>query len=153
MKGKPLILVIEDDDNDVLLIRRGLKKAGITNPCRFFVTGEDAISYLSGEADFGDREQYPLPEVILLDLKLPGMDGYEVLQWIRSRPEFNRIRVVVTTVETELRQVTRAYQLGANSFLAKPLEFENPSSLALTLEGLALPPSGQSPDQPSSPAG
>ncbi|HEV2211476.1 MAG TPA: response regulator [Verrucomicrobiae bacterium] len=152
MKNKPLILVIEDDDNDVLLIRRGFRRAGISNPCRFFARGEDAIAYLAGEAGFADRTQYPLPELILLDLKLPGIDGYEVLQWIRSKKEFTGIRVVVTTGDTELGGVTRAYHLGANSFLAKPLEFENPTSLALTLEGLALPPSGPGQDQPPSPA-
>ncbi len=138
MKNQALILIVEDDDNDAKLINRAFTKAGIPNPCQYCRDGESALAYLQGQSPFADREKYPLPELVLLDLKLPGMDGFEVLRWIRSQHQFRSIRVVVTTVMNELRSVSRAYQLGANSFLAKPLEFESPSSLIMTLEGVQL---------------
>ncbi|MGH7967675.1 MAG: response regulator [Limisphaerales bacterium] len=138
MNDHALILIIEDDDNDELLIRRAFRKAGVPNPCKFLSNGEQAIAYLKGEGRFANRSEHALPGLILLDLKLPGMGGLEVLHWIRSNAQFKGIRVVVTTASTELRDVTRAYQLGANSFLTKPLEFENRAALITTLEGQGL---------------
>ena len=128
-----LILVVEDDENDFILVKRGLASAGILNPCHRCVTGEEAIAYLSGEGRFAIRQNFPLPALILLDLKLPGKDGFEVLHWIRTKREFNSIRVVVTTVSNEIRNVNRAYQLGANSFLTKPFEFLQPPAILSTL--------------------
>lgn len=140
MNDRSLILLVEDDQNDVLLIRRGLTAAGIQNPCHHCPNGEDAIDYLKGEGRYENRTDYPLPALILLDLKLPGKDGFEVLHWIRTHTQFEHIRVVVTTVSTEIRHVNRAYQLGANSFLTKPLEFENPEALLSTLGGEQFSP-------------
>lgn len=123
------ILVVEDNDNDSTLIRRTLTNAGIPNPRHFVETGEDAINYLNGVGRYSDRKRYPLPVLVLLDLKLPGMDGFEVLKWIRERRHFSDLRVVVLTVLNEIRDVQKAYHLGANSFLVKPLEFENARAL------------------------
>src|SRR5262249_37052527 len=80
-----------------------------------------------------DREKYPLPELVLLDLKLPAMNGFEVLQWIRAHPNFRDLPVVVLTTSEEIRNVTKAYQLGANTFLVNPLEFENIRAFFTTL--------------------
>jgi CheY-like chemotaxis protein len=80
---------------------------------------------LEGTGKYSQREEYPLPELILLDLKMPRMDGFEVLTWIRSNENFKAIRVVVLTPSEEIYDVNKAYQLGANSFLVKPFEFEN----------------------------
>jgi CheY-like chemotaxis protein len=129
------ILVVEDNENDEMLIRRTLAKSGVPNPRQFVPSGEAAISYLSGVGRYSDREKYPFPALVLLDLKLPVMDGFEVLQWIRAQPDFRDLRVVVLTTSEEIRKVSKAYQLGANSFLVKPLEFENIHAFFATLGG------------------
>jgi CheY-like chemotaxis protein len=121
----PVILLVEDRDDDVLLVRRAFQKADIANPLQIARDGEQAIAYLSGVGQFSDRSVFPLPGLILLDLKLPGMDGFEVLQWLRRQPGIAGTAVVVLTSSEQLRDVNRAYALGANSFLVKPLEFES----------------------------
>ena len=129
MKGHAPILVVEDDGNDTLLIRRTLASSGIPNPRHFVETGEAAINYLSARGQYTDRKKYPLPALVLLDLKLPGIGGLEVLRWIRAEPGVRHLRVIVLTSSKEIRDVNAAYRLGANSFLVKPLEFENMSAL------------------------
>ena len=119
------ILVVEDNENDRLLIRRTLAKSGITNPRRFVKSGEAAISYLEAVGGFLNGKKHPLPALVLLDLKLPGIDGFEVLRRIRANPDLSNLRVVVLTTSERIRDAQQAYRLGANSFLVKPLEFEN----------------------------
>jgi CheY-like chemotaxis protein len=120
-----VILLVEDREDDVVLIRRSFYQGGITNPLQVVRNGEEAIAYLAGEGRYCNRTEYPLPGLILLDLKMPRVDGFEVLRWIRRQPGFSSIRVVVLTSSDAIRDVNRAYALGANSFLVKPLEFEN----------------------------
>jgi CheY-like chemotaxis protein len=127
------ILVVEDDENDALLIRRTLSSSGIPNPRVFVQSGQEAINYLVGVSPYSNRETFPLPALVLLDLKLPVMDGFEVLKWIRAHPHFKDLRVVVLTGANNIRDVNEAYHLGANSFLVKPLEFENIASLFGTI--------------------
>jgi len=134
VKKRNAILVVEDAEDDALLIRRTLSKAGVPNPRRFVQSGEDAISFLRGDGRYSVRENFPLPALVLLDLKLPGMGGFEVLQWIRSNPDLNDLRVIVLTTSENIRDVTKAYQLGANSFLVKPLEFENIRAFVATVD-------------------
>jgi len=134
MKPQALILVIEDDVNDALLIRRTFKNAGVRNPYHIVSDGDSAIRYLVGTGVYADRHRYPLPKLVLLDLKMPGMNGFEVLRWIRNQPEFRKLRVVVLTASEEIRDVNEAYRLGANSFLVKPLEFQNVEALFATLQ-------------------
>ena len=86
--------------------------------------GEQAIDYLSGRGAYANRERNPLPYLLLLDLKMPGTDGFEVLQWIRGEPELRRLLVVVLTSSNLQADVDRAYELGANSYLVKPVEFD-----------------------------
>lgn len=133
MKAQAPILVVEDDENDVLLIRRTLSNSGIPNPRHFVGSGEEVIDYLVAAGRYADRKRYPLPALVLLDLKLPGMDGFDILQWIRADPRFRDLPVVVLTSSKGIRDVTKAYRLGANSFLVKPLEFENMSALFATI--------------------
>ena len=87
--------------------------------------GEEAMAYLAGEGKFQDRAEFPFPDLVLLDLKMPRVDGFEVLRWIREHPKIRNLRVVVLTSSHQLRDVNEAYRLGANSFLVKPLDFEN----------------------------
>jgi CheY-like chemotaxis protein len=124
MPDTGVILLVEDRADDVELIRRGLRRGRVKNPIQVVRDGEEAISYLRGEGKFSNRAEFPLPALVLLDLKLPGMDGFEVLQWVRSEPGLSGLRVIVLSSSEQIRDVNRAYELGANSFLLKPLDFE-----------------------------
>lgn len=123
MPDEAIILLVEDRGNDILLIRKALAKGEIINPLQVVRDGPEAIAYLSGEGKYGNREEFPLPALVLLDLKMPGMDGFEVLKWIRQQPGLSALRVIVLTSSDESRDVNEAYRLGANSFLVKPMDF------------------------------
>lgn len=151
MDSQALILLVEDNRNDVLLMERGLRNAGILNPCHVCSTGEDAIAYLQNALNHPGHTDYTLPALILLDLNLPGRDGFEVLRWIRSNSELDKVRVIVTTVSSDMRNVNRAYQLGANSFLTKPVEFELSRSLLSTIDDPLNPSGGTASLHPTPP--
>lgn len=119
-----IMLLVEDDPNDILLIQRAFAKACLVNPLKVVRDGEEALNYLSGTGDFADRGRYPLPSLILLDLKLPRKSGLEILQWLRQQPNLKHIPVIVLTSSKESSDVSRAYDLGANSYLVKPVGFE-----------------------------
>jgi CheY-like chemotaxis protein len=119
------ILLVEDDPNDVFLVRRAFRKAKVDNPLQVVGDGEAAVAYLAGYDAFVDRERYPLPALILLDLKLPRKSGLEVLAWLRGQPRLRRLPVVVLTSSNETSDVNQAYDLGANSYLVKPVAFDN----------------------------
>jgi CheY-like chemotaxis protein len=116
----PVILLVDDDANDRFLIQRSLQKMGIENPVFEAKDGAQAIAYLAGEREFADRKKYPYPGILFLDLKMPETDGFEVLEWIRAQGSGSDFLLIVLSRNDELRQVNRAYALGANSFLAKP---------------------------------
>ncbi|HYG35130.1 MAG TPA: response regulator [Clostridia bacterium] len=119
------ILLAEDNPDDVQLLRLALRKAGISNPLIVLPDGEQAIQYLAGEGPYEDREQYPLPSLILLDLIMPSVSGFEVLAWLRQQPDLKHLPVVVLTSWTVSPDVTKAYQLGANALLIKPVELND----------------------------
>jgi CheY-like chemotaxis protein len=118
------ILLVEDDPNDVFLLQRAFRKAGFEHPVQAVGDGEEAVAYLTGAGSYADRAQFPLPLLVLLDLKLPRKSGLEVLAWLREQPALRRLPVVVLTSSREPADVNRAYDLGANSYLVKPLGFE-----------------------------
>ncbi|MHC1764100.1 MAG: response regulator [Verrucomicrobiia bacterium] len=120
---KAVILIAEDDENDVFLIKRAFSQAQFDNPLQVVQNGEEAIAYLKGNPPFQDREKYPTPALLLLDLKMPRKDGFDVLTWVRDHPEFNSLSIVVLTSSQESRDVNRAYALGASSYLVKPANF------------------------------
>ena len=128
-KQTQTILSADDDDNDVLLLKMAFAKAGLAEQLRRVKDGAEAIQYLNGDGIYADRESFPFPSLLLLDLKMPYKNGFEVLTWIRKQPGIRGLPVIVLTSSEELRDVNQAYALGANSFLVKPLDFEN--SLAL----------------------
>jgi CheY-like chemotaxis protein len=128
------ILMAEDDPNDVLLIQRAFGKAGLKDALKIVRDGEQAIAYLSGSGAYADRERHPLPYLLLLDLKMPGTDGFEVLQWLRGEPDLRRLLVVVLTSSNLQADVDRAYELGANSYLVKPVEFDEMVNLIRRFE-------------------
>jgi CheY-like chemotaxis protein len=96
------------------------------------------MAYLEGTGKYLNREEYPLPDIMLLDLKMPRMDGFDVLRYVRSKPEFKPLRIIVLTSSEDLADVNRAYELGANSFLVKPLEFDNYPAMMRTLSSFWL---------------
>src|ERR1700722_17958013 len=114
------ILLVEDDPNDVFLMKRALKGTEIKNPLKVAGDGQEALDYLSGTDEFSDRTQFPIPNLIFLDLKLPYKGGFEVLNWIRSQPALDSTLVVVLTSSTEERDIKESYRLGARAFLVKP---------------------------------
>ena len=133
-----VILLVEDRQDDVLLIERAFNNAGIRNP--FFVVrdGEEGMAYLHGTGKYSNRDEFPLPDIMLLDLKMPRMDGFEVLHEVRKDKNFAALRIIVLTSSEEIYDVNRAYDLGANSFLVKPLEFENFTAMMRTLSAFWL---------------
>jgi len=134
MLDNEIILLVEDDPNDVLLIQRAFQKAGLHDSLKVVRNGDQAIEYLSGEGDYGDRGRFPLPFLVLLDLKMPGTDGFEVLTWARNLPSLRRLLIVVLTSSNLQSDVDKAYELGANSYLVKPVEFDDMVNLIKRFE-------------------
>lgn len=130
------ILLVENNQDDILLILRAFQRAGVTRRIQPVTSGMDAVDYLQGKPPYDDRKKYPSPAMVLLDIKMPGMDGFEVLAWIRQQWEFFQLSVVMLTNSDHIRDVNEAYHLGANSFLVKPLDFENAGELARSLDVL-----------------
>ncbi len=121
-----LFLLVEDDPNDVLLVQREFKRAPRHIRLQVVNDGEEAIRYLIGEGHFADRQKYPVPNVILLDLKMPRVTGFEVLKWLRLKsPEQIRLIPVLVMSSSGLEEdINRAYGLGANSYIVKPANWE-----------------------------
>jgi CheY-like chemotaxis protein len=133
MHNEPIILLAEDREDDVILIQRAFKKAGFDIPLKVVSDGEEAISYLAGNAQYADRNLYPIPSLILLDLKLPMKDGFEVLTWLKKQPELKQIPVIVLTLSNRIKDVNQAYALGAYSFLIKTTDFEDAAEFSQSL--------------------
>lgn len=116
----PVILLIDDDPDDRFLVRRSFERLGIENPLVEVHDGQEAIAYLSGDGPFADRHKYPFPGILLLDLQMPRLGGLELLNWIRLNLSVPNFLIIVLSRVDEIRQVNKAYALGANSFLIKP---------------------------------
>jgi CheY-like chemotaxis protein len=114
------ILVADDDPNDVTLLEIACAKARLAFPLRVVRNGVEAIEYLGGAGQFGDRRKFPLPSLLLLDLKMPVKSGFDVLSWLRVQPGLKRLFVVVWSSSADPRDIDRAYDLGANSYVVKP---------------------------------
>ena len=124
MKVMQTILLVEDNPVDILLMQRAFRNEIFTNTSLQIVRdGDAAVFYLNGDGEYSDRDRYPLPAIILLDLKLPRRSGHEVLVWLKRQPELKRLPVVMLTSSKETIDVKRAYDLGVNSYLVKPIGF------------------------------
>lgn len=118
------VLVAEDDPNDVFLLRRAFQKAGVFNAVVVAHNGQEAIDYLSGGGAFQNRGDHPFPALMLLDLKMPLVDGFDVLAWLRKHPPTNQLPVVVLSSSNQEKDIERAQQMGASDYCVKPQQFE-----------------------------
>ena len=121
MNERQTILLVDDSENDLALMGMAFKKAEFNNPLQEVHNGEEAIAYLKGEGPYSDRNKFPLPAVMLLDLNMPMKNGFDVLDWVRTQPAFQRLSITILTASSRMEDVERAFDLGANSFLVKPI--------------------------------
>src|SRR5437660_1642812 len=120
MNKPAIILVAEDEPTDAFFLERAFKRAGVPVILHFVADGRELIAYLKGEPPFADRAAHPFPQLLLLDLNLPRMSGFEVLSWIRKKSPFKDLQVVIFSASQEPQDIHRAQDLGANSYLVKP---------------------------------
>jgi CheY-like chemotaxis protein len=128
------ILVADDEADDALLLQRAFEKAGIDAQLNFVHDGKQVLDYLRGTPPFANRLANPLPALLLLDLKMPRMDGFEVLEWLRQHPAFRRLAVIVFSGSDQPVDIERACALGAVRYLVKPPKFEDLLQMVRTVE-------------------
>lgn len=116
----PTVLLVEDNEDDVYALRWALRKAGVAPTLQVAEDGRQAVDYLAGNGPYADRDRYPIPALVLLDLKLPYLTGMEVLAWIRQQPEWEGLPVVILSGSDEARDHEKAASLGARDYLVKP---------------------------------
>jgi CheY-like chemotaxis protein len=132
------ILLVEDNRMDVELTLDAFREARLLNPIHVSPTGEDALDYLFGRGKYTNRNTYPLPNLVLLDLKLPGISGFDVLRQVKAAPLLKRLPVVILTSSKEEGDRALSYDIGANSYLVKPVSFEGFLSVVRQIEGYWL---------------
>ncbi|HWD20205.1 MAG TPA: response regulator [Verrucomicrobiae bacterium] len=132
------VLLAEDDENDVWFMQRAFEAAGIDNPLQVAEDGEQAIAYLDGQGKFSDRAQFPLPLLMILDLKMPRKTGLDVLTWLRGQEILNCLPVIVFSSSAHPNDVELSYRLGANAFVVKPSSTTRRNDFARMLKGFWL---------------
>ncbi|MGN6554446.1 MAG: response regulator [Verrucomicrobiota bacterium] len=118
------ILIAEDNENDAMILQRALRMVGFNNPFHISKNGADTIKYLQGEGEYSDREKHKFPRIVITDLKMPEIDGFELLQWLQKHSECGLIPRLVLSASQQESDVRRAYQLGAHSYVLKPAQFD-----------------------------
>lgn len=118
------ILIAEDNEDDAYFLKRGLRKIGLHNPVHILTDGGEVMDYLKAEGKFEDRAQYPFPSVIFTDVKMPRVNGFELLAWLQEHPDCKVIPTMVFSSSGQAEDVERAYQLGANAYFIKPSSME-----------------------------
>lgn len=124
MDGSGLVLIAEDNPEDILLLKKALERAGVKARTQFVRDGEEVLLYLQGLGPYSHRDAYPLPNMIILDIKMPKRSGLEVLQWLSEHREFAVVPTVVLSSSNLESDVRKAYHLGANTYFVKPSSFE-----------------------------
>jgi DNA-binding response OmpR family regulator len=119
------VLHIDDDPNDAFFVRRAFSKANLSVDLQHVADGSKAVAYLRGEGSYADRKQFPLPSVVLLDIKLPVMDGFEILSWLRQYDQFRGLTIFILSSSDQLQDRVRAQQLGADRFFVKSPAFKD----------------------------
>jgi CheY-like chemotaxis protein len=123
---EPAVLIADDDSNDIFFLRRAFQKAGLNHPVLDVPDGERAIHYLSGEANYADRSQFPLPSLMFLDLKMPKVSGFEVLKWLsEQKRRFPNLKVVVLSSSGLQSDIQKAKDLGAHDYRVKPADIDD----------------------------
>ena len=128
------ILLVEDLEADAFLLQYAFRSAEITTPLQIVTDGQMAIDYLVGAGKFSDRAQFPLPALVLLDLKLPYVMGMEVLAWIRQQPTLKRLIVIILSASVNEGDIAQAYELGVNAFLVKPSDLDTLTDMCKALK-------------------
>lgn len=147
MKNRaPTLLVAEDDENDFLVLGRALKKANFETDLRRVSNGAEIIEYLAGENAYADRKAHPLPELILLDLKMPSLGGFDVLIWLRNHEKLNHLPAVVFSASDNPNDQQQARALGATAYLVKPSEYDGYPKVVQALRDLWKAGGGAIPD-------
>lgn len=134
MQRQCTILIVDDDENDIFFVKRAFTEINVHCTFQMLKNGQEVVDYLIGADKFADREKYPMPMMILMDLKMPVMDGFEVLSWLRSKPGIKVIPTIVFSSSDLPSDITRAYELGANSFMTKSVTYDG---LLLKLQTLS----------------
>lgn len=132
MNEDPIILLVDDSELDAMLMCTVFKRASLA-PLQITGGGEEAIAYLGGDGAYRDRDQFPMPTAVLLDLNMPRKNGFEVLAWIRQQPELKHLCVYVLSASSRAEDIERCYDLGANSYLIKPGTLDGLMTLAKTV--------------------
>jgi CheY-like chemotaxis protein len=114
------LLLVEDEESSAFFFQHVMTKLGMTEVLQVAQDGREAIDYLQGRARFNDRTQFPLPDLIILDLKMPRVTGFEVIAWIRDQPELRKLIVIMMSASSSEEDISRAYELGANAYIVKP---------------------------------
>ena len=127
-----LVLLVDDDEVDILMFRRAFANAGLAYPLVVARRGQEALDYLAGSGEFGDRAKHPLPSYVLLDLKLPRMSGLDVLTWMRRTEHAKSIPVSILSGSAQGDDIERSMKLGIESYLVKPASF--PELLEIVME-------------------
>lgn len=127
-------MLVDDSEDDRGLMRFAFKKAGVTNPICELQDGEEAIAYLSGEGRFADRDRYPLPCLIITDLKMPRVDGFALLEWLRTQPELARIPKIVLSASGHELDERRARQLGGCAYFVKPSQLADLVKVVIAMD-------------------
>ena len=130
---EPIVLLVDDSENDALLLRTVFERAGFVQPLRVARDGDEAIAYLRGDGAYLNRKQFPLPTAVLLDLNMPRKNGFEVLEWIRQQSALKGLRVYIMSASSRPEDIQRVYDLGADSYLVKPGTLNELMQLAKTL--------------------
>ena len=126
----PIVLLVDDSEDDATLVRIVFERSGFMAPLQVVRDGAEVIAYLRGDREFADRKKFPLPTAVLLDLNMPRESGFEVLAWIRQQPALKRLCVYILSASSQTDDITRAYDLGANSYLVKPSTLDELTVLA-----------------------
>jgi CheY-like chemotaxis protein len=145
------VLLVEDDPNDVFFLEKAFQDAGAQIAMPVVEDGQMAIEYLGGEGKYADRAKFPFPDLVLLDLKLPGKGGFDVLRWVKTRPELEKLLVIVLTSSRDPRDVEKAYRLGARSYLVKPISSQPRREMARAIKFYWLELNESPPNPPTSP--
>jgi CheY-like chemotaxis protein len=134
MAAYSTILLAEDEPNDAFFVRWGFEKAGLGHGISHVHDGQEALDYLTGQQEFGDRSRFPMPDLILLDLKMPRLTGFDVLRWLRSQPEHKQLPVIIFSSSDHQNDIDKAKMLGANDYRIKPNEIDRFVEMARELD-------------------